>query len=191
MHTRCALLPVTEFALFKRTINTTKMSPLLHTRAPYLPPSHPDGGGIYNRKKIFFRHPGYDDNSNIIMTLPALDHTDGGIHHETARIACAIVANNQLAHGFFTETRIGPRIAAGPDDVLRANEYYFRVSDNPDGQIPLQCLHPRCSLLQTSILSCRPLPTGAFRTVISRHRGTAQPPPSHRRRPTAGRDQAI
>lgn len=68
------------------------------SRAPYPPPSHPDTdtpGSLYNSKTIDFLHPGYDDGTNVIIALPALDHADGGIHHETARIACALIANNQ------------------------------------------------------------------------------------------------
>jgi hypothetical protein len=68
------------------------------------------------------------------MVLPALDHPQGGIHHETARIACAIVANNRW-EGFLTETRTGARASFGPDGILRRNNYYFRVSeDAADGK---------------------------------------------------------
>lgn len=43
------------------------------------------------------------------MVLPILDHPQGGIHHETARIAYAIVANNR-GEGFLTRVGV-PRLA--------------------------------------------------------------------------------
>ncbi|OCK93236.1 uncharacterized protein K441DRAFT_149797 [Cenococcum geophilum 1.58] len=60
-------------------------------------PSHEDGGqnlptGLNHG--VYLCHPGYSETGNILMVLSALDHPQGGIHHETARIACAIVANN-------------------------------------------------------------------------------------------------
>src|SRR2546430_78301 len=97
-------------------------------RACYMSPSHPDGGRNLPTNlahKVTFRHPGYNDGNNIILVLPALDHLEGGIHYETARIACAICANNQW-DGYFTETRTGPQVEIEIDGILRGKEYYFR-----------------------------------------------------------------
>ena len=69
------------------------------------------------------------DTGNILMVLPALDHPQGGIRHETARISCAIVANNKW-EGFLTEIRVGGRTAVGSDSILHGKNYYFRVSED-------------------------------------------------------------
>ncbi|KAM0438493.1 hypothetical protein ACHAPT_001242 [Fusarium lateritium] len=73
---------------------------------------------------VFFLHPGYPDSKNVLLSLPALD--SGGIHHETARIACAILADCSW-NGFFSLTRDGPRLTAGSDDILTRDRYYFRI----------------------------------------------------------------
>ena len=75
----------------------------------YKTPSHEDGGQNLPtdvNHRAYLRHPGYSDTGNVLMVLPALDHPQGGIHHETTRIACAIIANNRW-EGFLTETRMG------------------------------------------------------------------------------------
>lgn len=60
--------------------------------------------------------------------LPGLDHLDGGIHYETARILCAIIADNQYA-GFFTEDSAGPRRVETPKDgVLQPKNYTFNTT---------------------------------------------------------------
>jgi hypothetical protein len=71
-------------------------------------PSHHDNGKCLPQEplRIRFRHPGYQDTDNVLLTLPGLDFVDGGIHYETARVACAIIANNQF-HGYFTEDKEG------------------------------------------------------------------------------------
>lgn len=83
------------------------------------PAAAPQANGV-----VFFLHPGYPDSKNVLLSLPALD--SGGIHHETARIACAILADCNW-NGFFSLTRDGPRLPAGPDDILTQNRYYFRI----------------------------------------------------------------
>ncbi len=100
-------------------------------RPPYKTPSHNDGGQnlpTHGQHKVNLRHPGYEGN-NILITLPALDHPEGGIHHETARVACAIVADNRW-DGYLSETERREEISMPPDGVLRKPEYYFHVPDN-------------------------------------------------------------
>ena len=97
-------------------------------------PSHQDGGQSLPPKLssiVRLRHPGYSDKENVLLVLPALDHPEGGIHHETARIACAIVANNSW-EGYFTMTKSGERVMDGPDGILRGEDYYFWVSGKPE-----------------------------------------------------------
>lgn len=108
----------------------------LHPRLPYGQPCHEDGGQNLPTSldhTIILRHPGYSDDGNILMILSALDHPEGGLHHETARIACAIVANNRW-EGFLTETRTGECAQTDSEGILRGSEYYFRISDDADGK---------------------------------------------------------
>ncbi|KAM3506114.1 hypothetical protein MY10362_002558 [Beauveria mimosiformis] len=94
-------------------------------RARLPPPKHPDGGfpsseGVTSdqRNLVTLRHPQYLDQHNILLFLPALDlhkkqgsdkdglagRIDFGLHHETARVACAIVANCRW-DGFLSEDK--------------------------------------------------------------------------------------
>ncbi|KAI0478367.1 hypothetical protein F4859DRAFT_54853 [Xylaria cf. heliscus] len=49
-----------------------------------------------------------------------------GVHHETARVACCILANCRW-DGYFSLSRDGPPIERGPDDILLASRYFFRL----------------------------------------------------------------
>ncbi|KAI5921042.1 hypothetical protein F4810DRAFT_679862 [Camillea tinctor] len=128
------------------------MATLLYDiRTPFPLPSHPDGGlgasaAIDEGRAITLRHPGYPDQSNIMLVFPALDplpilaasSVDAttvhfGFHHETARIACAIVANCRW-DGFLSEEKQGQAkpVSLGPDDILPARNYYFHVPPDTD-----------------------------------------------------------
>jgi hypothetical protein len=80
------------------------------------PTHHDSGQGLPSNfsHKINFRHPRYDDNSNLLLVLPDFDGPNGGIDHETARIACGILANNNWA-GFFAEDKKGKQKVGSPD----------------------------------------------------------------------------
>ena len=98
----------------------------------YRTPSHEDSGqNILTdlNHKVYLRYLGYSDTGNILIVLPALDHPQGGIYYETARIAYAIVANNRW-EGFLMETRTGARASFNLDSILRRNNYYFQVFKN-------------------------------------------------------------
>ncbi|TIA29107.1 hypothetical protein D6C78_10404 [Aureobasidium pullulans] len=103
-------------------------------RPSYAISSHEDGGkdipddGTYT---VTSRHPGYRVAHNIIMVLPALDDAQGDIHHETARIACAIVAGNRW-EGYFSEERTGSRTMTPEAGILLGKEYYFRISGDAE-----------------------------------------------------------
>jgi hypothetical protein len=90
---------------------------------------------------VTFRHPGYPDEHNIIMVLPALDDAQGGIHHETALIACAVVARNRW-DGFLSEQRTGSGVLTPRDDFLRGKDYYFRLPGDVKGRSTQQQLYP-------------------------------------------------
>ncbi|KAF2761331.1 hypothetical protein EJ05DRAFT_483711 [Pseudovirgaria hyperparasitica] len=57
-------------------------------------------------KKVYFCHPGYCYPRNTLIVLPAVDKSNNGafgIHLETARLACGILAGNEFIDTFFTE----------------------------------------------------------------------------------------
>jgi hypothetical protein len=91
-------------------------------------PATPFASSYYNNPtlRIDFCHPAYNFPHDTLLTLNAFDHPHGGIHHNTALVACAIVANNKW-DGYFTETRDGPRINIGRDGILMGRKYYFHV----------------------------------------------------------------
>ncbi|KAF9883280.1 hypothetical protein FE257_003800 [Aspergillus nanangensis] len=80
-------------------------------------------------RKVKFLHPGYPDNANILLVLPAFD--SGGIHYETARIACGILANCRW-DGYFRAVKNGPRVEAGVDAILTNPEYYYCVDGDEE-----------------------------------------------------------
>jgi hypothetical protein len=74
--------------------------------------------------RITFRHPAYPEGCNVLLTLRAYDHPTGGLHHETARIACGIVAGNAW-DGYFSETAGGQPLCLGVDAILSVGKTYF------------------------------------------------------------------
>ncbi|KAM5471087.1 hypothetical protein MauCBS54593_003425 [Microsporum audouinii] len=113
---------------------------LFQPRSPYPTPSHPDGGICDTElscRKVSIHHPAYNDDSYTLIAFIGLDHPAGGIHHETARIACAILAGNRW-DGFLTETRTGERIREGSNSILQKSKYYFRLPNiSPDEKFPI------------------------------------------------------
>ncbi len=82
--------------------------------------------GTSDCQQIFFLHPWYPEGHNLLLILPAFDSQ--GIHHETARVACAILANSRW-DGFFSVTKDGEAVSEGKDDLLLSQRYYFRIPD--------------------------------------------------------------
>lgn len=93
-------------------------------------------GPVPRRKyRINFRHPAYEPDDNILFTLYAWDHNDGGIHHGFAHNACSIFADNHT-DGYLSQTcegEHGERIHVAWDEVLPAAvvDYYFYVPYPP------------------------------------------------------------
>ncbi|KAF7591070.1 hypothetical protein BBP40_002031 [Aspergillus hancockii] len=78
-------------------------------------------------RMVLFLHPGYPDNENVLLVLPVFD--TGGVHHETARVACAILANCHW-DGYFSTTRNGPREGGTRrDEILTNPHYYFCIDE--------------------------------------------------------------
>lgn len=123
------------YAAHLSALTSASSSSDYQARKPYPPPTHSDLGATIPKNNdsynVHFRHPGYSDTNNILLVLPALDSSEGGIHHETARIACAIIANRTW-EGFLTETRKGRRIATEANSLLTLKNYYFRIKEDPD-----------------------------------------------------------
>lgn len=73
---------------------------------------------------VVFKHPGYQDDNNRLLTLPAYDDPNGGFDLDSAKTICGILAGNRW-DGFFTQAQDGP-----PVDFLEASaEYYFILPD--------------------------------------------------------------
>ena len=73
---------------------------------------------------IVIKHPGYQDDNDRLLTLPAYDDPEGGLDIDTAKTICGILAGNRW-DGFFTQDRNGP-----PVQVLKASaRYYFILPD--------------------------------------------------------------
>ena len=105
-------------------------------REPYAKPSHADSGASIPStcNTINFRHPGYDETSNILLSIPALD-PERSLRHETARIACCILVDNPW-EGFLTEDKEGQnRIAIPTNGTLTGRNYYFHVSTTYPGGV--------------------------------------------------------
>lgn len=98
--------------------------PIINRPFSLRPPHQPFDNAAAPVPVVIFLHPGYADNDNFLLKLPAFD--SGGIHHDTARIACAILAACRW-DGFLSSTRNGTPLPAGPDDVLPPGRYYFCI----------------------------------------------------------------
>lgn len=95
---------------------------------------------------VEFCHPGYEYPHNILFRLSAIEPDSApptatqrfGVHHDTARIACAILANNAW-DGYLTADKAdGPRISGGPDCILVNDRYYFHPpSSQSDPKYPI------------------------------------------------------
>lgn len=112
-------------------------------REPCGRPHHADEylADISSRSNIEFCHPAYDDKSCVLFCVPGHDSLGHGLHHETARLICFVIADNR--DGWFTSERDGERIETPVDGLLRLSRYYFRVSNNHTGT---ESLHSRAPL---------------------------------------------
>lgn len=85
-----------------------------------IPPEYP------SRHQVTILHPAYNSPGNVLLVLSATDHPSGAIHHETALVACGIVADNRW-DGYFTKNKNGPRIDLESNGLLIQGQYYFHV----------------------------------------------------------------
>ena len=78
------------------------------------------------RHRVTVHHPGYE--STRLFEISAFDGESGGIHHSTLLLFCGIIAGG-LWNGWLSETKNGPRLTAGIEDVLMKSDYYFHLPD--------------------------------------------------------------
>lgn len=74
-------------------------------------------------RPVRFRHPGHS-NHNILFTLFGHDSPAGGLHRETAFLACVIVAGNRW-DGYLSTSATGLPIE--DIELLLESDYYFFV----------------------------------------------------------------
>lgn len=89
-------------------------------------PSGPQDISTDPTHEIVFKHPGYPDLSNDLITLPAYDRPNGGFDRDTASTLCGILAGNRW-NGFFTEERGGLKVNV---DILNASTYYYYLQSS-------------------------------------------------------------
>jgi len=104
------------------------------------------------RNKILFKHPAYQDQlgDNDLFSLWAWDSPSGGLCHETALLACAIVACN-ATDGFLSKDQTGlERLDLKDNPILSPAVYYFhvpspdRASDTQPQPQPQPYAYPVC-----------------------------------------------
>jgi hypothetical protein len=106
---------------------------------------------LKRRSRIRFLHPGYPTGINTLLTLPRVDPvaavdttatavtTTFGVHHQTALVACQIVAGNAFNAGRLTLDSAGLQVVnVLLDGILTAEVYYFVIDGSP-GISPTYC----------------------------------------------------
>ena len=90
---------------------------------------------------IRVRHPGYDDSCNTLMVLYGVDHPDGGVHYETVRVACGILAGNRwdgvLTHSatFDTTDDAKPAFFVGKDAYFHLPDWQPSDPNDPEPEL--------------------------------------------------------
>ena len=109
-------------------------------RDPTTLPSESDDAQYFGRS-ICFRHPGYDDSSNVLLYLLASDPTgdalDGRLYAQFALDACGIVTGNRW-NGWLSESKSPGSTRVDPASMLEADSYYFHLAtpESDDRDLP-------------------------------------------------------
>lgn len=122
-------------------------------RPPVVPQCTEDevhGFSTNPKHKVIIRHPGYANEGDTLLTLPAFDRRSGGLHYGTARVACGIIAGNRW-DGYFAKDTEGEDTDLGhtSDGILPVGVYYFHFKDR-DGLLRLHCLAANALLMSCS-----------------------------------------
>lgn len=105
------------------------------------------GFSINPKHKVIIRHPGYANDGDILLTLPAFDRSSGGLHYDTAKVACGIIAGNRW-DGYFARDNEGEDTDLGhtSDGILPVGVYYFHFKDR-DGLLRIRSLAANALLM--------------------------------------------
>jgi len=109
------------------------------------------------RHRISYRHPACKRGDDVLFTLYARDHEEGGIHHGLAHTACAIIAGNRH-DGYLLQLREGIPVAAGMDDVLPHGDLFFHVPQTRYANATL-CLCSSSTSVNSNVCDSGPILT--------------------------------
>ncbi|KAL8974705.1 MAG: hypothetical protein Q9197_001074 [Variospora fuerteventurae] len=126
---------------------------------------------------VCFRHPAIPyAQGNLLIILDGNDNAQGYLHHETARIACAIIAGNQW-DGYLATSPTAAAIDVPPHGMLTGEDYYFIVPH--PAEAPIESLGQSVSLaaLFGTELTSRPAPHASENTDSQPN--APQPGPYH------------
>lgn len=126
-----SLLAYNQISVFALSNNVTTMELTSRPQASTLtlrqpPMSKEPPPGI----EVNFKHPGYSDRMNTLISLVGLDR-DGervGLHFGTASIICAIISGRQ--DGFFTKGVNDPPLDLSEDSLLEQATYYYHIPND-------------------------------------------------------------
>lgn len=85
--------------------------------------------------RLVFKHPAYPAEHDVFLTLRAFDHSHGGLHYNTARIACGLFAGNRW-DGFLTTSKDGQAFECDDEGILPPGAYYFHLPGFQHGRTP-------------------------------------------------------
>ncbi|KAL9595273.1 MAG: hypothetical protein Q9219_006549 [cf. Caloplaca sp. 3 TL-2023] len=110
--------------------------------SPQTIPQNISGVPLDLSQTVTICHPGYHEAADILISFAAFDGKHGGICHNTALIACGIIAGN-FWDGCFTKDAIGEEVVTSSscDGVLPPGTYYFQLPtfsvDQPYPIVPI------------------------------------------------------
>ncbi|KAL8905276.1 MAG: hypothetical protein Q9207_002747 [Kuettlingeria erythrocarpa] len=114
----------------------------MRIRSPYRAPATHCKEFAKEPHSVCFRHPAIPyAQGNLLIILDGNDSAPGYLHHETARIACAIIAGNRW-DGYLTTSPTADAIDVPPHGLLTGEEYYFIVPHPPETLPDRPASHP-------------------------------------------------
>lgn len=117
---------------------TNVMPPILIRDAPAPPaglPAPEVRSRLHASQQILFRHPQYDDSSNILFKLFAPDN-QAGLFARFALDACGIIVGNRW-DGWLTEQKAEGAAKVDPNSILDKPKYYFHLPHKNSTPYPI------------------------------------------------------